>query len=70
MAKPDSRERMLTRTRNLKMARSAHGYVRGSTIKFYEWLENSSHGKLDLTWLTALNIQLLHGQKSGLRSKR
>ena len=31
---------MLIRTRNLKMARSAHAYVRGSTAKFYEWLEN------------------------------
>ena len=25
----------------LKMARSAHSYVRGSTAKFYEWLENA-----------------------------
>lgn len=29
-------------TRNLKMARSAHAYVRGSTAKFYDWLENGS----------------------------
>src|SRR4051794_21275202 len=29
-------------TRNLKMARSAHAYVRGSAEKFYEWLESSS----------------------------
>ncbi len=35
----------LTVTRNLKMARSAHAYVRGSTAKFYEWLEASA-GKL------------------------
>jgi uncharacterized protein (DUF2252 family) len=42
----DSREQILIRTRNLKMARSAHGYVRGSTVKFYEWLENSSRRKL------------------------
>ena len=28
------------------MAQSAHAYVRGSTIKFYEWLESSSRGKL------------------------
>ena len=27
------------------MARSAHAYVRGSTIKFYEWLEASA-GKI------------------------
>lgn len=26
------------RCRNLKMARSAHAYVRGNTRKFYEWL--------------------------------
>ncbi|WP_221444697.1 DUF2252 family protein [Caulobacter sp. YL-Caulobacter] len=38
-AKPDERGPILARTRNLKMARSAHAYVRGSTVKFYEWLE-------------------------------
>jgi uncharacterized protein (DUF2252 family) len=26
--------------RKLKMARSAHAYVRGSTVNFYEWLED------------------------------
>jgi uncharacterized protein (DUF2252 family) len=31
----------LARRRNLKMARSAHAYVRGSTLKFYEWLQES-----------------------------
>src|SRR5580658_2300887 len=46
MAKPDNRGRILTQTRNLKMARSAHSYVRGSTEKFYEWLEDSSRGEL------------------------
>jgi hypothetical protein len=35
----DERSAVLLRTRNLKMARSAHAYVRGSTNKFYEWLE-------------------------------
>lgn len=34
-----SRADRLRQTRNLKMARSAHAYVRGSTAKFYEWLE-------------------------------
>ena len=24
--------------RTFKMARSAHAYVRGNTVKFYEWL--------------------------------
>jgi uncharacterized protein (DUF2252 family) len=28
------------------MAQSAHAYVRGNTLKFYDWLENSSRGKL------------------------
>ena len=46
MIKPDDRQRILTETRNLKMAQSAHAYVRGSTARFYEWLENSSRGKL------------------------
>jgi uncharacterized protein (DUF2252 family) len=32
---------LLAKTRNLKMARSAHAYVRGSTVKFYEWLDES-----------------------------
>ncbi len=32
------RQPVLEATRNLKMARSAHAYVRGSTARFYEWL--------------------------------
>jgi uncharacterized protein (DUF2252 family) len=36
------RQSELAQTRNLKMARSAHAYVRGSTVKFYEWLEDSA----------------------------
>ena len=43
--RPSERGPILTRTRNLKMARSAHAYVRGSTVQFYEWLE-ASGGKL------------------------
>jgi uncharacterized protein (DUF2252 family) len=46
MIKPDDRQRILTRARNLKMARSAHAYVRGNTVKFYEWLESSRRRKL------------------------
>ena len=42
MIKPVDRSTRLTETRNLKMARSAHAYVRGSTIKFYQWLETDS----------------------------
>ena len=44
MITPDQRADHLRETRNLKMARSAHAYVRGSTTKFYEWLEASPTG--------------------------
>jgi uncharacterized protein (DUF2252 family) len=33
---------ILAERRNAKMARSAHAYVRGNTIKFYEWLETAA----------------------------
>jgi uncharacterized protein (DUF2252 family) len=46
MTQPDDRQSILMQTRNLKMAQSAHAYVRGSTVKFYEWLKSSSRGKL------------------------
>jgi uncharacterized protein (DUF2252 family) len=41
MSSFDDRQALLARTRNLKMAQSSHRYVRGSTIKFYEWLESA-----------------------------
>ncbi len=37
--RPDGRTAALLERRRLKMAESAHAYVRGNTIKFYEWLE-------------------------------
>jgi len=37
--KPDDRAALLASQRNLKMARSAHAYVRGNTRQFYEWLQ-------------------------------
>jgi uncharacterized protein (DUF2252 family) len=39
MVTPSERAETLNRTRRLKMARSAHAYVRGSTTQFYEWLD-------------------------------
>lgn len=39
---PDDRAATLIQSRNLKMARSAHAYVRGSTVKFYGWLEENA----------------------------
>ncbi|MCZ2497957.1 DUF2252 domain-containing protein [Xylophilus sp. Kf1] len=35
---PDLRQPVLLKAKNLKMATSAHAYVRGNTLKFYEWL--------------------------------
>jgi uncharacterized protein (DUF2252 family) len=43
---PRDRASALTRQQTLKMARSAHAYVRGSTVKFYEWLEAQKRGTL------------------------
>ena len=42
-AKPKAIDRaaLLTATRNLKMARSAHAYVRGNTAQFYDWLDSA-----------------------------
>lgn len=37
---------MLKAQQSLKMARSAHAYVRGSTVKFYEWLAAQKRGTL------------------------
>jgi uncharacterized protein (DUF2252 family) len=36
---PHLRSRILEERRAMKMASSAHAYVRGSTVQFYEWLE-------------------------------
>ena len=36
---PANRQAVLAAQRAAKMAQSAHAYVRGSTTKFYEWLE-------------------------------
>jgi uncharacterized protein (DUF2252 family) len=35
---PEARMQRLMQTQRTKMAQSAHRYVRGSTVKFYEWL--------------------------------
>jgi uncharacterized protein (DUF2252 family) len=46
MINPRDRAKALTAIRNLKMARSAHAFVRGSTERFYQWLESSTRCKL------------------------
>lgn len=40
---PGRRRKTLLSRRNLKMAASAHAFVRGSTVRFYEWLQ--AHGR-------------------------
>jgi uncharacterized protein (DUF2252 family) len=44
--RPADRVSALKLQQTLKMARSAHAYVRGSTVKFYEWLEDQKRGSL------------------------
>lgn len=44
--RPSARIEPLNQLRNLKMAQSAHAYVRGSTVQFYEWLHSQSGRRL------------------------
>src|ERR1700760_2163352 len=39
---PANRTKVLDERRHLKMAESAHAYVRGNTAQFYEWLKSRS----------------------------
>lgn len=43
---PGKRTEVLERQRTLKMAKSAHAYVRGNTLQFYEWLDGLARGTL------------------------
>jgi uncharacterized protein (DUF2252 family) len=43
---PAHRQAVLEERRRLKMARSAHAYVRGNTLQFYQWLSQHSGKKL------------------------
>jgi uncharacterized protein (DUF2252 family) len=46
LPRPNERLPLLAAERNRKMAASAHAYVRGSTTRFYEWLEASNRPPL------------------------
>src|SRR6202035_4135356 len=46
LPKFSERQTLLTARRSLKMARSAHAYVRGNTRKFYEWLDSADIEKI------------------------
>ena len=39
---PTNRKSVLAELQRLKMAESAHAYVRGNTVRFYEWLRGKS----------------------------
>ena len=43
---PDARQDALAAAQRLKMARSAHAYVRGNTADFYDWLRHLKRGHL------------------------
>jgi uncharacterized protein (DUF2252 family) len=43
---PKQRLALLHRRRDEKMARSAHAYVRGSTVQFYDWLREAPRRRL------------------------
>jgi uncharacterized protein (DUF2252 family) len=43
---PNERATVLREYQNLKMAASAHAYMRGNTLKFYEWLATADTSKI------------------------
>jgi uncharacterized protein (DUF2252 family) len=46
LLQPSDRASVLSTRQTLKMARSAHAFVRGSTVQFYEWLKAQKRGTL------------------------
>jgi uncharacterized protein (DUF2252 family) len=42
LVEPSNRAEVLNMRRQAKMAESAHAYVRGNTLQFYEWLQKNS----------------------------
>src|SRR5580704_1668366 len=46
LPRPGQRASILSAHQKLKMAASAHAYVRGNTVKFYEWLESQKRNSL------------------------
>jgi uncharacterized protein (DUF2252 family) len=43
---PSARQTILEQRRQLKMARSAHAYMRGNTLQFYDWLHTPTAASL------------------------
>jgi uncharacterized protein (DUF2252 family) len=46
LPRPQDRLELLKHRRNEKMARSAHAYVRGNTVQFYDWLHSQRGRRL------------------------
>ena len=46
VARPGGRASRLENIRKSKMARSPHAYVRGNTVRYYQWLERVERGAL------------------------
>ncbi|MDB6143816.1 MAG: hypothetical protein JWP80_2860 [Pseudomonas sp.] len=46
LPRPQDRLELLRHRRNEKMARSAHAYVRGNTLQFYDWLHSQRGRRL------------------------
>ena len=46
VARPGGRASRLENIRKSKMARSPHAYVRGNTVRYYQWLERLERGAL------------------------
>jgi uncharacterized protein (DUF2252 family) len=46
LPRPSERASILSAHQKLKMAASAHAYVRGNTVKFYQWLESQKRNSL------------------------
>ena len=69
ICRPEDREAVLTERRRMKMACSAHSYVRGSTLKFYEWL-GLSHSAIFTAGSARLDLRRLPSGKLGPCGRR
>jgi hypothetical protein len=68
LSRPKQRAIVLLRTRNLKMARNAHAYVRGSTVKFYEM---AGRRRQEATaGAVGMDLRRLPSRKSGASRRR
>jgi hypothetical protein len=69
ICRPEDREAVLTERQRMKMACSAHSYVRGSTLKFYEWL-GLSHSAIFTAGSARLDLRRLPSGKLGPCGRR